>query len=74
MNPTGSRVEQADKAQAEHFKHADALKPAQTDSARIDQLMDDAAKPETGGQNPGRSRSPYGGRECPFNGGFGVGI
>ena len=46
MNRTGSRVEQADKALAEPFKHADALKAAQTDSARIDQLMADAAKPE----------------------------
>jgi hypothetical protein len=46
VNRTGSRVEQADKALAEPFKHADALKAAQTDSARIDQLMDDAAKPE----------------------------
>jgi hypothetical protein len=30
----------------EPFKHAAALKGAQTDSARIDQLMADAAKPE----------------------------
>jgi hypothetical protein len=41
VNRTGSRVEQADKALAEPFKHADALKPAQTDSERIDQLMDE---------------------------------
>jgi hypothetical protein len=46
VNRTGLRVEQADKALAEPFKHADALKAAQTDSARIDQLMPDAAKPE----------------------------
>ena len=46
MNHTGSRVEQADKALAEPFKHADALKAAQADSARIDQLMADVAKPE----------------------------
>ncbi len=46
MNRTGSRVEQADKALAEPFKHADALKAALADSARIDQLMADAAKPE----------------------------
>ena len=45
MNRTESRVEQADKALAEPFKHAEALKAAQTDSARIDQLMDDAAEP-----------------------------
>ena len=31
---------------AEPFKHADALKAAQTDSARIDQVMADAEKPE----------------------------
>ena len=43
MNCTGSRVEQTDKPLAEPFKHADALKAAQTDSARIDQLMADAA-------------------------------
>ncbi|ACL42491.1 helicase domain protein (plasmid) [Pseudarthrobacter chlorophenolicus A6] len=41
-----SRVEQADKALAEPFKHAAALKAAQANSARIDQLMADAAKPE----------------------------
>ena len=41
-----SRVEQAEKALAEPFKHADALKAAQANSARIDQLMADAAKPE----------------------------
>ena len=46
MNRTGSRVKEADKALAEPFKPADALKAAQTDSARIDQLMADAAKPE----------------------------
>jgi len=46
VNRTESRVEQADKALAEPFKHAEALKAAQTDSARIDQLMDDAAEPE----------------------------
>jgi hypothetical protein len=45
VNRTGSRVEQADKALAEPFKHADALKAAQADSARIDQLMAAAAKP-----------------------------
>ncbi len=50
VNCTGSRVEQADKALAEPFKHADALKPAQRDSERIDQLMDDAAKPEEAAQ------------------------
>ncbi|MFF2246166.1 hypothetical protein ACFVTM_18545 [Arthrobacter sp. NPDC058130] len=43
MNRAGSRVEQADKALAEPFKHAGALKAAQTDSARIGQLMADAA-------------------------------
>ncbi|BCW42732.1 hypothetical protein StoSoilB3_42670 (plasmid) [Arthrobacter sp. StoSoilB3] len=41
-----TRIEQADKALAEPFKHADALKAAQTNSARIDQLMADASKPE----------------------------
>ena len=41
-----TRIEQADKALAEPFKHADALKAAQANSARIDQLMADAAKPE----------------------------
>lgn len=41
-----SRVEQAEKALAEPFKHAGALKAAQANSARIDQLMADAAKPE----------------------------
>lgn len=41
-----SRVEQAEKALAEPFKHADALKAAQANSARIDQLMAEAAKPE----------------------------
>lgn len=40
-----TRIEQADKALAEPFKHAAALKAAQTNSARIDQLMADAAKP-----------------------------
>jgi hypothetical protein len=35
------RVEQADKALAEPFKRADALNAAQTDPARIDQLMAD---------------------------------
>jgi hypothetical protein len=41
-----TNVEQADKALAEPFKHADALKAAQAESARIQQLMADAAKPE----------------------------
>jgi hypothetical protein len=41
-----SRVEQAEKALAEPFKHAEALKAAQANSARIDQLMADASKPE----------------------------
>lgn len=41
-----TNVEQAEKALAEPFKHADALKTAQADSARINQLMADAAKPE----------------------------
>jgi len=41
-----SRVEQAEKALAEPFKYADALKAARGESARIDQLMADAAKPE----------------------------
>ena len=41
-----SRVEQAEKALAEPFKHANALRAAQANSARIDQLMADAAKPE----------------------------
>jgi hypothetical protein len=41
VNRTGLRVEQADKALAEPFKRADALNAAQTDSARIDQLMAD---------------------------------
>lgn len=41
-----SRVEQAEKALAEPFKHAEALKAAQANSARIDQLMADAAKPD----------------------------
>ncbi|MFJ4230029.1 helicase-related protein, partial [Paenarthrobacter nicotinovorans] len=39
-----ARIEQADKALAEPFKHAEALKAARADSARIDQLMADAAK------------------------------
>ncbi|MGO4230925.1 hypothetical protein AB4Y72_18935 [Arthrobacter sp. YAF34] len=46
MNRTESRVEQADNAPAGPFKRADALKAAQTDSSRIDQLMADAAEPE----------------------------
>lgn len=41
-----AHVEQAEKALAEPFKHADTLKAAQADSARINQLMADAAKPE----------------------------
>lgn len=41
-----THIEQADKALAEPFKHADALTAAQVDSARINQLMADAAKPE----------------------------
>jgi hypothetical protein len=41
-----SRVEQAEKALAEPFKYVDALKAARGESARIDQLMADAAKPE----------------------------
>lgn len=41
-----SRVEQAEKALAEPFKHSEALKAAQANSARIDQLMANAAKPE----------------------------
>jgi hypothetical protein len=41
-----TRVAQADKALAEPFKHTDGLKAAQADSARINQLMADAAKPE----------------------------
>ena len=40
-----SRVEQADQALAEPFKYADALKTARQETARIDQLMADAAKP-----------------------------
>lgn len=39
-------VEQAEKTVAEPFKHAEALKEAQADSARINQLMVDATKPE----------------------------
>jgi hypothetical protein len=57
VNRTGSRVEQADKALAEPFKPADALKAAQTDSARIDQLMADAAKPEEPAQLEPRPKS-----------------
>jgi hypothetical protein len=41
-----SRVEQAEKALAEPFKHADALKAAQANSARIDQITAEAVKPE----------------------------
>lgn len=41
-----TRIEQADKALAEPFKHTAALKAAQTNTARIDQLMADAAKPD----------------------------
>lgn len=41
-----ARVEQAEKALREPFKHAEALNAAQSNSARIDQLMADAAKPE----------------------------
>lgn len=41
-----SRVKQAETALAELFKHAEALKAAQANSARIDTLMADAAKPE----------------------------
>jgi hypothetical protein len=63
VNRTGSRVEQADKALAEPFKHADALKAAQTDSARIDQLMAGAAKRE---ESPVELDPPHGG--CPVPG------
>jgi hypothetical protein len=63
VNRTGSRVEQADKALAELFKHADALNAAQTDSARIDQLMADAAKPEEPAQQePPPEVDPHGGQ------------
>ncbi|WP_314324281.1 helicase-related protein [Paenarthrobacter ilicis] len=41
-----TRIEQADKALAEPFKHAAALKAAQANMARIDQIMADASKPE----------------------------
>ena len=57
MNRTGSDVEQADKALTEPFKHTDALKAAQTDSARIDQIMADAAKPEEPAQPDPRPKS-----------------
>ncbi|AMB41652.1 MULTISPECIES: hypothetical protein [Paenarthrobacter] len=40
-----TRIVQADKALAEPFKHAEALKAAQANSARIDQLMADATRP-----------------------------
>ncbi|MFK4637788.1 hypothetical protein [Paenarthrobacter histidinolovorans] len=41
-----TRIEQADKALVEPFKRAEALKAAQTNSPRIDQLMAEASKPE----------------------------
>ncbi|MFF1831123.1 helicase-related protein [Paenarthrobacter sp. NPDC058040] len=41
-----TRIDQADKALAEPFKHAEALKTAQANTARIDQLIADTAKPE----------------------------
>lgn len=41
-----TRIEQADKALAEPFKHAAALKAAQDNTERVDQLMADASKPE----------------------------
>ncbi|UUL78010.1 hypothetical protein NG819_21540 (plasmid) [Pseudarthrobacter sp. Fe7] len=54
-----SRVEQAEKALAEPFKHADALKAAQRNSARIEQLMAEAAKPEQQQQaEPPAGRDP----------------
>ncbi len=40
-----TRIEQADKALAEPFKHADALKTAKAEISRIDQLMAEASKP-----------------------------
>jgi hypothetical protein len=39
-----ARIGQAEKALAEPFKHAGALKAAQADAARIDQLMADATQ------------------------------
>ena len=67
MNRTGSRVGQADKALAEPFKHADALKAAQADSARIDQLMADAAKPEEPAlPDPRPMSTPHGGQAVEF--------
>ena len=57
MNRTGSPVEPVDNALEEPFKHADALKAAQTDSARLDQLMADAAKPEEPAQPDPRPKS-----------------
>jgi hypothetical protein len=57
------RVEQADKALADPFKRADALYATQPDSARIDQLMADAAKPEDPAQQEPRPKStPHGGQ------------
>ncbi|MDJ0321957.1 helicase-related protein [Pseudarthrobacter sp. PS3-L1] len=41
-----SRISQADTALTEPFKHAESLKAAQVDTARISQLMADTAKPE----------------------------
>ena len=41
-----THIEQADKALAEPFKHAEALNAAQANSARIEQLMTAAAKAE----------------------------
>lgn len=46
MNRQGHASNRQIKHWRKPFKHADALKAAQTGSARIDQLMADAAKPE----------------------------
>ncbi len=63
-----TRIEQADKALAEPFKHADPLKAAQANTARIDQLMADASKPVEPPQTesepepaPGENAATHGG-------------
>ncbi|WP_240987098.1 helicase-related protein [Arthrobacter sp. Soil736] len=53
-----SRVEQADKALSEPFKYAEGLKDALANSARIDQLMADAAKPEEPEPQPATGLDP----------------
>lgn len=67
MNLQGGASNKQIKALAEPFKRADALKAAETGSARIDQLVADAAKPEEPAppEPPAESRPPHGGRPVP---------